>query len=560
MLDKYISTKKALVEALRDIDIKVAALTGAWGTGKTYLWNDAKSEIDADLPVHKKSVYISIFGVKTINELKGRIGQNIYFDVSSKYKNPVRETGKILSNFIEKWTDYSVTDSALNLALPKLLSDRLVVIDDIERKHASLEIDELLGFLDEYSELHNVKFLLILNDDKLLGRSVWSEMHEKVIDIEIKHKPTSEECFEMVFARDNCENLQEVKKSIGVLKINNIRVIGRTLKIVKCVERVVGESNKSNPAWVASTALLTACHYKVLENEPPFEFIKNYNPYAKRLQARDDKTDSKELAWEELLDALGFYHADDFEDVMYDYIDTGHLNESRLIEVFRQYSFTEQAELLRIKLRGFYKNYYWNRNFDNELLLEGVAYFAEIVDQLDPNQVSSLAAIAKEFGNNCLENKLLDAWLNVADNWSEPQRVTQRELNSIAEKIHPRVRDKLQLLLERHQASLILSEAVSRICADDAWGDNELKSLKNSTIEQYFQALNELNGDKLCDFVTPHLKWMRHGVPHRDIECGLKNFIHASRKILEPDYVGRLQFILTRAINEYALMENFESV
>lgn len=559
MPSKYICTKKALVEALNDADAKVIALTGKWGTGKTYLWGESKSEIDAGLPVHKKSVYISIFGVKTINELKGRIGQNIYFDISSKYKNPVREMGKFLSDFIEKWTDYSATDSALNIALPKLLSNRLVVIDDVERKHPSFEIDELLGFLDEYSELHKVKFLLILNDDKLVGKDVWKEMHEKVIDVEIKYKPTSAECFEIVLLHDSCRSLQEFKKSIGVLKINNIRVIKRILKIVKYVEKVVGDSCKSNSAWVASAALLTACHYKVLENEPSFEFIRAYNPYAKYCKVEDTETDPKELDWGELLRELGFYHADEFEDVIHDYLNTGQLNEARLIEIFTQYRFTEQAELLRVKLRSFYNNYDWNKNFDSLYLSAEINYFSQMIDQLSPIQVTSLADIAKEFGDSTLENTLIDAWLNSVNGRPELQRITRRELNSKAEEIHPKVMGALQLLLEKNRPLLTLSEAVNRIYEDNGWGDGELETLKSSTAGQYFQVLNDLNGDGLCDFVTQHLKWMRHGVPHNDIKYGLDNFIEASKKILREENADRLHLILTRVINKYALMDRFLS-
>lgn len=560
MLNDYIRTKSALIKALNDIGIKVAALTGKWGVGKTHLWGDVKSEINTGLAIHEKSVYISIFGVKTINELKSRIGQNIYFDIPSKYKHPVEEAGKFLSDFIKKWTDYSVTDSALNLALPKLLSNRLVVIDDIERKHASLDIDELLGFLDEYSELHKVKFLLILNDDKLTDKPAWEILHEKVIDIEIKYKPTSIECFDVVFSHDSCKNLQEVRKSIVTLKLNNIRVIERILKTVKYVESVLGEIKTENSAWVASTALLTACHYKALENEPPFEFIRSYNPYLKHLRAEEAKTDSRELDWEELLDDLGFYGADDFEDVIYDFLNTGKLNENRLIEIFRQYHFTEQTEELRNKIHTFYNNYYWNKNFDHDFLSREIGFFADMADQLNPTQVTSLAAVANELGSHNLEEKLLAAWLSHADDRPEYQKINQRELNSISDEIHPLVRGKLQFLQEKHQFTLALPEAVSRIYENGTWGDDELRCIKNSTIEQYCQALNDLDGVELCDFVIQHLKWMKHDIPHDDIKYGVEKFIEASKKILRVNDDGRLRFIMTRAINKYALMAAFQTI
>lgn len=558
MPNEYLNTKATLIKALRATDINVVALTGKWGTGKTHLWGDIKNQINADLAIHERSIYISIFGVKTINELKSRIAQNIYFDIPSKYKHPVKEAGKLLSEFIKKWTDYSVTDSALNLTLPKLMRNRLIVIDDVERKHKSLDIDELLGFLDEYSELYRVKFLLILNDDKLADKSSWDLMHEKVIDIEIKYKPSSPECFDIAFSHSDCKNLQEVKKSICTLKLNNIRVIERVLKVVKRIEEVLGENGISSSAWVASTALLTACHYKAMDNGITFDYIKSYNPVARQFDQGEDNADPRRIEWDEILNDLNFYEVDDFEHAIDDYLNTGQLDESRLIEIFRQYGSTEKAEDLRNRIYTFYNNYYWNKNFDKDFLSVEMDYFACIADQLNPKQVSSLVAVADELGSLNQGEKLLDAWLSHADTRPEYQRITQRELNSISDEIHPRVVAKLQLLQERNQSTLTLPEAVSRISDNGTWGDDELRCLKNSTIDQYYQAFNDLNGAELCDFVMQHFRWIKNDAPHKDIECGINNFIAASKNIVGVNDGSRLRFIMNRAINKYSLMDYFQ--
>jgi len=38
------TTKEQLVRSLGDADNSVIALSGKWGTGKTHLWNEVKSE------------------------------------------------------------------------------------------------------------------------------------------------------------------------------------------------------------------------------------------------------------------------------------------------------------------------------------------------------------------------------------------------------------------------------------------------------------------------------------------------------------------------------------
>ena len=69
---------------------------------------------------------------------------------------------------------------------PVVHRDKPIVIDDIERKHAKLGIDEVLGFIDDYSKQFRVKFVLVLNDDQFSTdgdqAKLWATIREKVID------------------------------------------------------------------------------------------------------------------------------------------------------------------------------------------------------------------------------------------------------------------------------------------------------------------------------------------------------------------------------------------
>uniref|UniRef100_U9TN23 Uncharacterized protein n=1 Tax=Rhizophagus irregularis (strain DAOM 181602 / DAOM 197198 / MUCL 43194) TaxID=747089 RepID=U9TN23_RHIID len=56
------------------------------------------------------------------------------------------------------------------LALPTFTRNKLILIDDIERKHKSFEADELLGFINEFSEKYSTRFLL----EKRTGQGISS--------------------------------------------------------------------------------------------------------------------------------------------------------------------------------------------------------------------------------------------------------------------------------------------------------------------------------------------------------------------------------------------------
>jgi hypothetical protein len=72
------------------------------------------------------------------------------------------------------------------LAAPALLRGKLIVLDDLERKHDKLDIEEILGFIDEYTQRFEARVLLILNTDRLKKRDIWDTLREKVVDQELR--------------------------------------------------------------------------------------------------------------------------------------------------------------------------------------------------------------------------------------------------------------------------------------------------------------------------------------------------------------------------------------
>lgn len=65
------NTKTQLLNVLSDADNKVIALTGKWGTGKTYLWNDIKR--NSDDAFVQKALYASLFGLSSIDQVKRKL-------------------------------------------------------------------------------------------------------------------------------------------------------------------------------------------------------------------------------------------------------------------------------------------------------------------------------------------------------------------------------------------------------------------------------------------------------------------------------------------------------
>jgi archaellum biogenesis ATPase FlaH len=180
-------TKTNLQELIADDTNRVIALSGKWGTGKSYLWDSIKAS-NADETV-QEALYVSLFGIKDISQLKIKLVQSAmaYSDGKAKIKKRVLGAWKFAEKglkFINLKNSPSLDELAL-MAVPKMLNETFIVIDDIERKHRDLDVRQIMGFIDEYTKIHKARFLLILNSDELEDKEAWETLREKSIDHEL---------------------------------------------------------------------------------------------------------------------------------------------------------------------------------------------------------------------------------------------------------------------------------------------------------------------------------------------------------------------------------------
>jgi Cdc6-like AAA superfamily ATPase len=181
------STKTHLIQLLEDKENKVVALSGKWGTGKSHLWDEVKATSQDDAV--KDSLYVSLFGLSDMTQIKLKIIQSALPNADA---HPTAwENAKIGLKSVQKvlksvHPGFSALDDLALLAVPTILKEKVIVLDDIERKHEKLSVDEVLGFIDEFTKLHKARFVLILNSDQLNDKTVWDRLREKVIDQEIK--------------------------------------------------------------------------------------------------------------------------------------------------------------------------------------------------------------------------------------------------------------------------------------------------------------------------------------------------------------------------------------
>lgn len=253
MNSSKVDIEKRLEEILKRKVGTCIVLDGEWGVGKTTFWKNF-----SDTKFNEKSVYVSLFGKESIQEIKQEIGIQIY-----KRNKYIKE--------IEK----SKADQVFNLAIPNLGSalmgcislfkkedfkDTVICFDDFERISDKLNLKDILGLISEYKEQQNCHIVMILNSSKMTTitesnqneqdknfkdqevendikendkktelEKILSEYKDKIMDYEFYYNPTPEESFNIVSA-ELTEIYHEVARQyFKKHEINNIRVIRRAI-------------------------------------------------------------------------------------------------------------------------------------------------------------------------------------------------------------------------------------------------------------------------------------------------------------------------------------------
>lgn len=175
-----------IVEKLNDLPYECILFGGEWGIGKTYA-------VDVALEKQENVCRISMFGLQS--------SQQIYHEVlfQSTLKN--NKAGKLgeyaadaLTGLASIWSGLEkAKDVMQNVAKEKELflmlsktfnSLHIIVVDDLERISDKVNMEEVLGIIEELKKCSYVKVIMVANIKELQGNNaqIFKKYNEKVID------------------------------------------------------------------------------------------------------------------------------------------------------------------------------------------------------------------------------------------------------------------------------------------------------------------------------------------------------------------------------------------
>lgn len=218
---------------------KCVLIKGEWGIGKTYF---LRKKYLCD----KKHIYISLFGLNSIEEVK--------IEIYSKLDRVLN----FITNGVNRIKGSSINLPFGSISIPYFENDIekaiekkckkekfIIVIDDLERKSSNIKMEAILGIIESISNINNSLIIVVANENKIIEeeKSIYLSFSEKVIQKIYNVHRYSYTALDKILknsihAIDIDKELKEIISS-ATLKIfnsdyvNNLRTLEKGLNFVK---------------------------------------------------------------------------------------------------------------------------------------------------------------------------------------------------------------------------------------------------------------------------------------------------------------------------------------
>ncbi|MDH2567947.1 P-loop NTPase fold protein [Acinetobacter baumannii] len=182
VLDKEKRLKELLENNIRNEKIGTAiAITGPWGVGKTFFW---KKFIEKN-NFKRKYVYVSLFGLQSLGDLKTHIYSNIENNHSTlEIPRWIRGLPAIFKDTRVSHFGLSTSTKIFDSLMFSQVKDAIICFDDFERLSNKLDIKDVMGLANYLKLEKNCQVILILDEDKTedKNKEKYSSYKEKLVD------------------------------------------------------------------------------------------------------------------------------------------------------------------------------------------------------------------------------------------------------------------------------------------------------------------------------------------------------------------------------------------
>lgn len=234
-MQKYLTeeqVKQELYDYINNVGIKYAVLlNGCWGCGKTYFIENYIDELELQYKLNrklkenknKKPIYVSLYGLNSISKIKSKIALSLIKYEKLKQLLPVLDVGiEVGSDLISKNTFIQNSNNKLSRIINSFykIDNLIIFFDDLER--CNININAILGYINELVEHNNIKVVLIADESKIGKINIQQ-------NIELKYMLTLSD--KIKYSNEKNTNLYENANNDNIKQLTKEDLIKRTREL-----------------------------------------------------------------------------------------------------------------------------------------------------------------------------------------------------------------------------------------------------------------------------------------------------------------------------------------
>jgi hypothetical protein len=490
---------------------QVLCIRGAWGTGKTYTWDDvlAKAMVDNKIKAQKYAK-ASLFGLNSLKELKREIFQSSVdiaeigkpFDIKNVRRNvkTAMSWGKWLATKASFLHEDAVTAFIEMEAL--YARDQLILIDDLERKGEELRSVDVLGYISQLRDDRGSKVVLLLNDEELEDEPEFTSYLEKVVDVYLRFDPSGTEiAYIAVPETDKLSVL--VRDNAIALGIDNVRVIRKLLTLVRDLAPSLTKYSETVTRNAAAAITLLGWSYFQPKLAPPLDYLKRVNTYSQ--SSVDEKLD---LKWRDILRNYGFTHASEFDLLLLKGIENGYFDTTEIEKHGKELHRADERGKADKEMEAVWSEVHFSFTSPAQAILDKFFdTYNRNIEFISIGEMAALEGLFRELGDD-RSDALVDNY--IAYNKDNPGAFDLDRMEMFGQELPPAVMERIAVVKAAH---------VPQLSADEVLMALEERGFE----EKVYDAASKLSVDDYLRILKSH-----EGNDLRQIMTGLKKYVNTS--------------------------------
>lgn len=238
-------------------------IDGDWGCGKTYFVKEylidkieqnetEKKKKDEDYII-KRIVYISLYGVKSVEEVSKQVFMESYLAKAGKAKGILRKGTEIVGTLLPVAFDVMKSFTGIEADADKVsgavntfltIKNSIFIFDDLER--CDCPVNEILGYINGFVEHEGLKVILVANQKEVGKGACLKNLELKYLvaanqGIDFEPKAETKNILEMYAPRnEQQETPKEEPVGIDIIENRINRLFGQDKMYERVKEKLVG--------------------------------------------------------------------------------------------------------------------------------------------------------------------------------------------------------------------------------------------------------------------------------------------------------------------------------